>query len=198
MGRDRAGKSFVMGIYPMLPDETCWFLAVDFDGKNWQEDTRAFLDSCRQFDVPACLERSRSGNGGHVWIFFDQPVSAALTRRMGSFLLTVAMDSRPELGFASYDRLFPNQDTLPKGGFGNLIALPLQKIPRERGNSVFIDQDFTPFPDQWNFLSSIAKLTSRSVEDVIEKAAKPSAQNKKPAENANQNKKKTPSKRKPS
>ena len=161
-----------MGVYPMLPDESCWFLAVDFDGENWQIDTRAFLESCERFEVPASLERSRSGNGGHVWIFFNQPVSASLARRMGSFLLTDAMDLRPELGFASYDRLFPNQDTLPKGGFGNLIALPLQKIPRDLGNSVFIDSDFSVYSDQWEFLSSIRKMTLQSVEAIVEEADK--------------------------
>ena len=116
-----------MGVYPMLLDETCYFLAADFDRENWQEDAGAFLETCRRLSLPAALERSRSGNGGHVWLFFEDAISASLARKLGSHVLTETMERRPEIGFGSYDRLFPNQDTLPKGGFGNLIALPLQK-----------------------------------------------------------------------
>src|SRR5579864_8053996 len=128
-----------IGIYPLLPNETCWFLAVDFDKKSWQLDATAFLATCRGFDVPAALERSRSGNGGHVWIFFNQATPAAMARKVGCFILTRTMEHRHQLGLDSYDRFFPNQDTMPKGGFGNLIALPLQFAPRKAGNSVFID-----------------------------------------------------------
>ena len=105
------------------------------------------------------LERSRSGNGGHVWIFFETPVPAAVARNLGTMLLTNTMSRRPEIGLDSYDRLFPSQDTMPKGGFGNLIALPLQKKPREQDNSVFVDPDLIPYPDQWSFLSSVQKMT---------------------------------------
>ena len=115
-----------LGVYPMLPDGTCRFIAADFDKATWQTDAGAFLAVCRSKQVPAALERSRSGNGGHVWIFFSEPVPAALARRLGSHLLTEAMESAPDIGFKSYDRFFPSQDTLPDGGFGNLIALPLQ------------------------------------------------------------------------
>ena len=121
-----------MGVYPMLQDETCHFLAADFDKESWQADAGAFLDTCRRLSLPAALERSRSGNGGHVWLFFEDTVSASLARKLGSHILTETMELRPEVGFGSYDRLFPNQDTLPKGGFGNLIALPLQKQARRR------------------------------------------------------------------
>ena len=138
---DRPGRDFTIGVYSMLPDETCWFLAVDFDKASWQEDTKAFLETCRHFDIPAALERSRSGNGGHIWFFFSEPVPATLARKMGAFLLTQTMEQRPEIGLDSYDRFFPSQDTLPKGGFGNLIALPLQKKPRENGNSLFLDEN---------------------------------------------------------
>ena len=140
--QDRSGRDFTIGVYPMLPDETCWFLAVDFDKVSWQEDARAFLETCSLLNVPAALERSRSGNGGHVWIFFTEPVPAALARQMGAFLLSQTMERRPEIGLDSYDRFFPSQDTLPRGGFGNLIALPLQKKPRENGNSVFVNEQF--------------------------------------------------------
>ncbi|HLZ50143.1 MAG TPA: hypothetical protein VKP61_05305 [Candidatus Acidoferrum sp.] len=151
------GKQTV-GIYPLLPDDTCWFLAVDFDKKSWLADAAAFVATCRRFQVPMAVERSRSGNGAHVWIFFDRPVSAADARRLGCALLTRTMENRHEIGLDSYDRLFPSQDTTPKGGFGNLIALPLQKRPREQGNSVFLDELFQPHPDQWKFLESLPRM----------------------------------------
>ena len=135
-GRDDRGCDFVIGVYPMLQDETCFFLAVDFDGEKWAADAAAFLKTCGQRDVPVALERSRSGNGGQVWFFFQEAIPASLARKLGSHILTEAMEFRPDLGLSSYDRLFPNQDTLPKGGFGNLIALPLQKKARQRDNTV--------------------------------------------------------------
>ena len=138
-GRDDAGREFVMGVYPMLQDESCFFLAADFDKTEWQEDADAVLETCRRLSLPVALERSRSGNGGHVWLFFAEAIPAALARRLGSHVLTETMERRPDIGLDSYDRFFPNQDTLPQGGFGNLIALPLQKQPRELGNSVFLD-----------------------------------------------------------
>ena len=164
---DRAGRDFTIGVYPMLTDETCWFLAVDFDKSTWAEDAKAFLETCTSYQVPASFERSRSGNGGHVWIFFESPVTAILARKLGALLLTNTMNRRPEIGMDSYDRFFPSQDTLPRGGLGNLIALPLQKKPRERNNSVFIDQDLNPYPDQWAYLSSIQKTTEQEVEKIV-------------------------------
>ncbi len=124
-GIDDHRQPFVMGVYPMLLDERRWFLAADFDGKDWAVDAKAFLETCHRLDVPAALERSSSGNGGHVWIFFDEAVPAALERKLGAHVLTEAMESRPELGFRSHDRFFPNQDTLAKGGFGNLSPAKL-------------------------------------------------------------------------
>lgn len=114
-----------IGIYPLLSDETCFFLAVDFDKNGWQEDATAFLRACKKWSIPAAMERSCSGKGGHVWIFFDEAIPAILARKMGGALLTRAMEERHQIGLDSYDRFFPNQDTMPKGGFGNLIALPL-------------------------------------------------------------------------
>ena len=143
-GQDDDGRDFVMGVYPMLQDETCFFLAADFDKTHWREDAEAVLQTCRALNLPAALERSRSGNGGHVWWFFAEAIPAALARRLGSHLLTETMERRPDIGLDSYDRFFPNQDTLPHGGFGNLIALPLQKGPRELGNSVFLDEQGHP------------------------------------------------------
>jgi len=171
LGRDALGRSFVMGVYALLLDETCFFLAADFDRENWQQDAGAFLQTCRRLGVPAALERSRSGNGGHVWLFFDEAIPASLARKLGSHLLTETMEHRPEVGLDSYDRLFPNQDTLPRGGFGNLIALPLQKQPRLRGNSVFLDDNFLPQVDQWAFLASIQRLTRAQVETFVRDAA---------------------------
>jgi superfamily II DNA or RNA helicase/very-short-patch-repair endonuclease len=171
-GQDDQGRDFVMGVYPMLRDETCFFLAADFDKTHWREDAQAVLETCRHMKLPALLERSRSGNGGHVWMLFDEPLPAALARRLGSHILTETMETRPDIGLDSYDRFFPNQDTLPLGGFGNLIALPLQKQPREVGNSVFLDEQFRPYGDQWEYLSTVHKIGRSTVEDIVREAEK--------------------------
>jgi superfamily II DNA or RNA helicase len=156
-----------IGIYPLLLDETCWLLAVDFDKKTWQKDATAFLAVCHELKVPAALERSRSGNGGHVWIFFERAIPATTARKLGCAILTRTMESRHQVGLDSYDRFFPNQDTMPKGGLGNLIALPLQKVPRANGNSVFVDAEFHPYPDQWGFLASLEKMSADAVDAVV-------------------------------
>ncbi len=127
----------------------------------------AFLKTCDDLNIPAYLERSRSGNGGHVWIFFELPISAALARKLGSAILTKTMEYHHELRFTSYDRFFPNQDTMPKGGFGNLIALPLQGKRVQNGNSAFVDRDMTAFKDQWQFLSSVQKMRQSDVETIV-------------------------------
>src|SRR5260370_946379 len=169
-GRDDGGQPFVAGVYPLLQDETCFFIAVDFDKGSWGDDTAAFLDTCRRLPLPAALERSRSGRGGHVWLFFDEAIPAALARRLGSHILTETMEGRPEVGLDSYDRLFPNQDTLPQGGFGNLIALPLQKGPRGQGHSLFLDDQFEPWADQWAFLAAVRKISRAQAESVVQNA----------------------------
>lgn len=166
-GANPQGQTFVIGVYPMLPDEHCNFLAVDFDRENWQQDAGAFLQTCRKLELTAALERSRSGNGGHVWLFFKEALPARLARNLGAYILTESMDQRPDIGFGSYDRFFPNQDTLPKGGFGNLIALPLQKQPRSRGNSVFLDEQLVPYADQWKYLASLERLGREQVENIV-------------------------------
>ena len=160
----------VIGVYPMLKDETCWFLAADFDKAAWREDVLAFAETCRRIGVPYAIERSRSGNGAHVWFFFSSPVSAATARKMGSYLLTETMARRDQLGMASYDRLFPNQDTLPKGGFGNLIALPLQHHPRQAGNTVFLNEELEPFQNQWEFLASLVPIQVQTVDQIAMEA----------------------------
>lgn len=168
-----AGKpeDFTAGVYPMLPDETCWFLAADFDKSSWMEDVAAFRDTARTKGVPVAVERSRSGHGAHVWIFFTETVPAGDARRLGTLLITATMDGFPDLGFDSYDRFFPSQDTMPVGGFGNLIAMPLQKRPREHGNSLFVDDAFRPHDDQWAFLSTVRRLSRSEVTVIVARAS---------------------------
>ncbi len=161
-----------IGIYPLLRGETCWFLAADFDKESWTEDVAAFVDTCRELGIPAAVERSRSGNGAHVWFFFSTPVPAVSARRMGCYLITETMSRRHQLAMKSYDRLFPNQDTLPRGGFGNLIALPLKYEPRQAGNSVFLDENFQPYADQWACLASLSRIPAYTVESIASEASR--------------------------
>lgn len=160
----------IVGVYPLLPDETCWFLAADFDGDSWPDDVSAFADTCRSFDLTPAIERSRSGQGAHAWFFFAEPVAAATARNLGCLLITEAMLRRHELPMASYDRLFPSQDTLPKGGFGNLIALPFQDGPRQVGNTIFLDGALEPYPDQWTYLASTPLVAAAMVHAVVAEA----------------------------
>lgn len=159
-----------IGAYPLLPDDMCHFLAVDFDKQGWREDARAFLNSCRTLGIPVALEISRSGNGAHAWIFFSHNVDSRQARRLGIAIISHVCTQTRQLELGSYDRLFPNQDTMPKGGFGNLIALPLQKKPRESGCSVFVDDELRPYPDQWAFLSSVQRMPVADIEPVIFRA----------------------------
>lgn len=162
----------IIGVYPMLQDETCYFLAADFDKEDWVDNVFAFKKTCVQEGVPVAIERSRSGNGAHAWMFFKENIPASLARRMGSFLITKTMSNRYKLSMKSYDRLFPNQDTLPKGGFGSLIALPFQKEAMKHGNSIFIDESCTPYDDQWKFLSTIEKMSFKDVEIFSKEASR--------------------------
>jgi len=155
-----------IGVYPLLLDDSCGFLAVDFDKSSWQDDVLAFLQTCDELNIPTSLERSRSGNGGHVWIFFSEFIPAVLARQMGNVILAKTMDKRIEIGLDSYDRLFPSQDTMPNGGFGNLIALPLQKQPRQHDNSVFVDRNMQAYPDQWEYLATIKRMSKVEVEEI--------------------------------
>ena len=162
----------VIGLYPLLKEETCWLLAIDFDKATWQADIAEVVRSCDELGVPASIERSRSGRGGHIWIFFESPVAAATARNLGSALLTDALERRHQIGFDSYDRLFPNQDTMPKGGYGNLIAVPLQRVARQAGNTMFLDRGFQPYEDQWRYLGSVRRLSAPDCERIVAGAAR--------------------------
>lgn len=164
-----AGEHTV-GVYPLMEDDSCYFLAVDFDEAEWRDDARAFMQSCDELGVPAALEISRSGKGAHAWVFFAGRVSARDARRLGTAIISHTCARTRQLQLTSYDRLFPNQDTMPKGGFGNLIALPLQKAPREMGFSVFVDADLCPYADQWAFLASIQPMAAFDIEPTILRA----------------------------
>ena len=159
-----------VGVYALLEDNTCYFLAVDFDDAEWQADARAFVQSCEALDVPVALEISRSGQGAHAWVFFADQVLARDARRLGTAIISHTCARTRQLKLASYDRLFPNQDTMPKGGFGNLIALPLQKHPRENGWSVFVDADLRAYRDQWTYLAAIQPMAPQDIEPVILRA----------------------------
>lgn len=169
-GKDEYSRD-VIGMYAILKDNTCNFLCTDFDDKNcehgYKDDVLTFTNVCKGWGIPAYIERSRSGNGAHVWIFFSTPISTVKARKMGNSILTEAMNRDGKMSFKSYDRFFPNQDQLPEGGFGNLIALPLQGGARKKGNSVFVNNQFEPFPDQWDFLLNIKKMDGRSIDFIL-------------------------------
>jgi hypothetical protein len=162
----------VMGVYPLLPENTCWFLAADFDKASWMEDTAAFVEASRSVGVPVAVERSRSGNGAHAWLFFSAPVAASAARKVGCYLVTTAMARRHQISMESYDRLFPNQDTMPRGGFGNLIALPLQYEPRQSGHTIFVDDHFVAHPDQWAFLASVGRIAPSEINAIAQEATR--------------------------
>ncbi|MFV1988960.1 MAG: DEAD/DEAH box helicase family protein, partial [Gemmatimonadota bacterium] len=161
----------VVGVYPLLRDDTCRLLAVDFDKGPWREDVAAYVETARRFGLAPAAERSRSGDGAHVWFFFSAAVSARSARMMGSYLLTETMARRPEIPMSSYDRFFPNQDRMPRGGFGNLIALPLQYAARQHGHTVFVDDAWEPFPDQWAYLAALPRIDPVRVDELAREAS---------------------------
>ena len=158
----------VVGIYPILQDDKCWFLAIDFDDGDWQSNVSQVRSISESWDIPCYVERSRSGQGAHIWFFFEEPILCYDARRIGTALLTAAMEKGGTLSLSSYDRMFPNQDSLPKGGFGNLIALPLQGNARKNHNSEFVDEAYNAYPDQWAFLSSVQRLSPEKIEYIIQ------------------------------
>ena len=179
-GKDKWGRD-VIGLYPIRKDNTCCFLCADFDDKScehgYKNDVLAFVNVCKAWKVPCYIERSRSGNGAHVWIFFQTPIPASKARKLGNTILTEAMNKEMRLSFKSYDRFFPNQDTLPEGGFGNLVALPLQGMARRQGNSVFVDEHFNAYSNQWNVLANIQKMPQADIDLLLQKHIVPSLGN---------------------
>jgi hypothetical protein len=156
-----------LGVYAIGADDTCRFLVADFDGEGWRDDVLAYREAAERAGVTVAIERSRSGNGAHAWMFFAEPVQAATARRLGTILVAKASALRPTLGLGAYDRLFPNQDTLPPGGFGNLIALPLAKVPRQQGNTLFVNTQMEAFEDQWSYLGGIPRLSRAGLESIL-------------------------------
>jgi superfamily II DNA or RNA helicase len=160
-----------LGVYAITEDNTCRFLAADFDGDGWKENISAYREAGLRAGVPIALERSRSGRGGHAWIFFGEPVPASLARKLGVILLAKASVLRPTMSLDAFDRFFPNQDVISVGGFGNLIALPLAKHPRQSGNTLFLDEKPQPIPDQWEYLASLQRLSGPQLQDLVGKMA---------------------------
>ena len=171
-GKDPDGQD-VIGVYAILADNNCNFLCADFDDKScehgYEKDVLAYVGVCNYWDIPCSIERSRSGNGAHVWIFFEQPLLASKARKLGNTILTEAMERNGWMTFKSYDRFFPNQDRLPEGGFGNLVALPLQGKARKEGNSVFVDENFMAYEDQWNYLLQIKRISETTIDVILAK-----------------------------
>ena len=162
-----------IGAYAMLTDETCRFLAFDFDDKEYnsqdklRQDVALIRKVCAEKQVSMGVERSRSGKGIHFWLFFSENIPVSTARKLGSSITTYATSICHELSFKTYDRLIPTQDTMPKGGFGSLVALPLQGKTRKQGNSVFVDEKFNAYEDQWSHLNGIKKYSLYEVEQFI-------------------------------
>ena len=171
IGNDENGCD-VVGIYAIMPDNNCAFLCTDFDDKSckhgYKDDVQAFVGVCRDWNIPYSIERSRSGDGAHVWIFFDDVIPAYKARRLGNAILTEAMSRDGRMAFDSYDRFFPNQDRMPEGGFGNLVALPLQGKARKDLNSVFVDDEFLVYKDQWAYLAQVQKIEEQKVDVILQ------------------------------
>ncbi len=166
-GKGGDNKPFEMGAYPMAMDETVTFAVFDFDESSWRRDSIAVVREIRKLGLPVALERSRSGKGAHIWFFFSEPVAAKQARAALSYILTLTLEAHPEISLDSYDRIIPCQSTLPKGGFGNLIALPLQFEARKIGNSVFVDDDWVPYEDQWKFLASLKSISASEIDGLV-------------------------------
>jgi superfamily II DNA or RNA helicase len=165
--RDHLQRGITIGTYAIRENDTCTFLAADFDGSGWRQDVVAYRAAARELGIQAEVERSRSGDGAHAWIFFSEPVAARLARQLGTIIVARALAARHVMSLDTYDRFFPNQDFLPKGGFGNLIALPLQRLPREKGNTVFLKDDLSPQEDQWAALAASRRLSGDDLRHVL-------------------------------
>lgn len=169
-GVDAKMKPFEIGVYPMLPDETARFAAIDFDKSSWRRDALLVIRQFREMNIPIALEKSRSGKGAHLWLFMSDPQPVKAIRELLTFALTLTLEKHPEIGLDSYDRIIPNQDTMPRGGLGSLIALPLQRSARMVDNSVFVNDDWVPYPDQWAFLASLHRLDNTTFNILLHRA----------------------------
>ncbi|MDW7656783.1 MAG: DEAD/DEAH box helicase family protein [Bacillota bacterium] len=157
----------VIGVYPLLEDDHCWFIVIDFDKGDWQADTRAIQKYSTEKKLTIAIERSRSGKGAHIWFFFSEPIPAYKARKFGAVLITAVMQQRHEMSFTSYDRMIPAQDFLTKDGLGNLIALPLQGQTARAGNTCFVDAEFNRYTDQWYFLSHVHRFSEAEIDELI-------------------------------
>lgn len=165
----------VVGLYPLFPDGSCWFLVFDFDNhdesaepsKEWQQEVNALREMCSVLGIDSLVERSRSGKGAHVWIFFSDPIQASKARKFGESLLRKGAESVSLKNFTYYDRMMPMQDFLPEGKLGNLIALPLQGRALRNGNSAFVDESWNTYKDQWKRLRETRRLSEKEVDDLI-------------------------------
>lgn len=165
--RNHLQGNHTIGTYAIRADDKCMFLVADFDGDGWDKDVLAYKAAASSLGIEVAIERSRSGNGAHAWIFFREPIAARTARQLGTLIVSRAVEVRYTLSLSTYDRFFPNQDYLPNGGFGNLIALPLQREPRDNGNSVFIDESMTPYEDQWKYLAGLRRLSYAEAQSVL-------------------------------
>ena len=161
----------IVGVYPLLKDNNCHFFAVDFDKNDWKEAVIAAAKSCLELNIPYLVEISQSGQGAHLWVFFSESVPAKDARLLGFYILDKAMESYPNLSFDSYDRLFPNQDLMPEGGFGNLIALPLKLQARKKGHTEFVDSELRPNENQWHLLSEVSSVSPKKLYETLVRAA---------------------------
>lgn len=156
-----------IGIYPLLTDNTCYLLVMDFDEDNWFDDMLSVYKIALRYDIYPLMERSSSGHGGHLWLFFAIPVKALKARKLGSLLIQEAMEGNKNLKFDSFDRMFPNQDYLPQGGFGNLIALPLRHDAYLKGNSSFINDLQQVIDHPIEYLASLPKLQEQQLDQIL-------------------------------
>ena len=157
----------VCGLYVLTEDCRTWILVADFDKAGWKREVMLYCEACDAHGLSPCIERSRSGNGAHVWLFFEEAVDASLARDLGSILISWAMERSTGMGFSAYDRLFPTQSTISEDGLGNLIALPFQGAAMRKGNSVFVNREFEPYGDQWRFLSGVVRVSEEKVREVV-------------------------------
>lgn len=173
---EREDCTDVLGVYVMLKDNACRFIVFDFDDHNgesdtpddWQKEVDTMRDICRKCGIDCLVERSRSGHGAHLWIFFSEAIPAEKARKFGNALITKGTELVSVDNFRYYDRLLPMQDVLPEGGLGNLIALPWQGRAMKKGNSLFVDYQWLPIPDQMTALKNVRKLSLREIESYIQ------------------------------